>query len=59
MWGRELNISLSFACVNRRIERLEEWVGGGRAVIGILQRGDLPCSFVSPEVICEGGGSVR
>ena len=28
-------------------------------MIGILQRGDLPCSFVSPEVICEGGGSVR
>ena len=25
-------------------------------MIGILQRGDLPCSFVSPEVICEGGG---
>ena len=22
--GRELNFSLSFACVNRRIERLEE-----------------------------------
>lgn len=57
MGGRELNFSLSFACVNRRIERLEEW--GEGAVIGILQRGDLPCSFVSPEVICEGGGSVR
>ena len=57
MGGRELNFSLSFACVNRRIERLEEWREG--AVIGILQRGDLPCSFVSPEVICEGGGSVR
>jgi hypothetical protein len=47
-----LNLSPSFACVNRCTERRG---GSGKgALIGILQQGNLPCSFVSPEVICKG-----